>query len=382
MLICSGLLVFYFVTNKRKAGRRKPVALVPKVQVQEIKSTNIQVEIPATGLVIPSREADIRARVSGEIIKLHKDLEPGGILKKDEPVIWLDDKDYRLKLNMRNAMLQKAEAALQLELVQQRIAEKEFNTYKYRDNNDNIDRDMILRKPQERSSRADVQIAESELKDAELDLQRTVIKAPFNSVVLEEDVDIGEQADLQRVLVTLAGVDTFWVKVSIPVRFLKWIIFPDEKRSDGSEVTIYTKRGEKTGKVMRRFTQLESQGRMAQILVEVKDPLGLKQGSKDSISLIIGEYVKIKIKGEPLQNVVRIPRKAYRDNAKIWLLNDDSKLEIIDVEPVWSLRDYVFINKSDLPEGKIILSDLAFPVENMSLSPAVSRKENEQSKEK
>lgn len=372
MILIAGFMAWWFFTHKTKAKRKKPIALAPKVSVHEMISKSIKVEIPATGLVIPSREATIRARVSGEIIKLHKDLEPGGIFEKDEPIIWLDDKDYKLMVDMKKAQLQKAEAALQLELVQQKIAESQFNSYRNKNAKDRLDMDVILRKPQERSSRADVKIAQAELEEAELDLERTVINSPFNAVVLESEIDIGEQADPQRILANLVDVDSFWVRVSIPLKYLKWIVFPSKQNPEGSSVTVISRMGQRKGKVLRRYTQLETQGRMAQVLVEVMDPLGLKNG-KDKTSLLIGEYVEVKIHGRELKDVIPVPRIAYRDNARMWILNPKNKLEIVDVEPVWELRDMVFIEKGLLPQGKIIVSDLGFPVKNMTLKPVIDR---------
>lgn len=372
LIIIAGVLAWWFISNKPKAKRRKPIALVPKVQVQAMVVKNIDVELPATGLVIPAEEATIRARVSGEIIKLNKDLEPGGVVQKGESLIWLDDKDYKLQVEMKKAKLKKAEAALELELVQQKVAKSQFDTYRYKDKNDALDMDTILRKPQERSCRADIAMAQSELNDSELDLERTVIKSPFNAVVLDEDTDLGEQADLQRVLVTLAGIDSFWIKVSVPVKFLEWIVFPSRKNPEGSKATVISRRGTRTGRVLRRYTQLESQGRMAQLLVEVKDPLGL-ENANDKPPLLIGEYVKIKIYGKELKDVAEIPRIAYQDDARIWILNPQNKLDIVDVDPVWELRDRIFLKKEAVPAGRIIVSNLGFPVKNMSLSAAAAR---------
>ena len=372
LIVIAGISAWWFITHKSKAQRVKPEVLVPKVKVQAMISKDIQVEIPATGLIIPSREAAIRARVSGEIVKLHKEMEPGGIFHKDEPIIWLDDQDYKLLVKKRKAHLQKTEAALKLELVQQYIAESQFHSYHNKDKSDQLDMDVILRKPQERSSRADVQIAEAELQEAELDLERTIIKSPFNAVVLQEDIDIGEQADPQRILASLVDVDTFWVKASIPVKYLKWIIFPSKKHPEGSTVSVISRRGTRQGKVLRLYAQLESQGRMAQILVEIPDPLGLKNGNS-KMPLLIGEYVEIKILGRELKAVIPIPRTAYRDNARAWILTPENKLNIVDVEPVWELRETIFVKKGDLPPGRIIVSDLGFPVKNMSLKPVIER---------
>lgn len=375
----AGYYAWWMVENKPTAKRRPPPSLTPKVQVEDLKSRDVQVDIAAMGVVIPSKEATLRARVSGEVLKMHQHLEPGGIVNQDDPIIWIDDADYKLNVQMKNAVLKKAESALQLELVQQRIAEIQFKSYSKSDKNEKLDMDMILRKPQERSMRADIMAAEADIKRAELDLSRTIVKAPFNAVVLERAVDIGEQADQQRILVTVAGIDSYWVQVSIPVKSLKWILFPSQDQK-GSQVEITCRRGKRKGQVLRLMSSLESKGRMAQILVEVKDPLDLETGNDKRIPLLLGEYVRVAIQGKMIKNVVEIPRKAFHDNKCVWLMTPEKRLAIIEVNPVWDVRDAIFVPSKDLPQGKLILSNLGFPVQGMTLTAEKSMRSIEQRK--
>ena len=327
----------------------------------------MRVDIPAMGIVIPSKEATLRARVSGEVLKMHKDLEPGGIVRKGEPIIWIDAADYKLQIQMKKAAYKKIETALELEMVQQRMAAMQFKSYGKNKKNSKLDMDMILRKPQERCIRADLMKADADIKCSELNLSRTIIKAPFNAVVLERAVDIGEQADVQRVLVTVVDIDVCWVQVSVPVKSLTWIVFPS-KGKKGSLVEITCRRGVRKGRVRRLMISLDSKGRMARVLVEVADPLDQQAKNRKKVPLLLEEYVRVSIQGRIIKDVVRIPRKAYRNNNSIWLMTPEKRLDIVAITPVWSIRDAIYVYRKDIPKGELIVSDLGFPIKGMSIS--------------
>ena len=55
--------------------------------------------------------------------------------------------------------------------------------------------DFALRRPQKRQAQAAVDAAENRLALARLDLERTVVHAPFNALVLDESVEIGQLVD-------------------------------------------------------------------------------------------------------------------------------------------------------------------------------------------
>ncbi|WP_054701066.1 efflux RND transporter periplasmic adaptor subunit [Desulfosarcina cetonica] len=110
---------------------------------------------------------------------------------------------------------------------------------------------------------------------------------------------------------------------------------------------------------------------MARILVSVEDPLGLNAPTgQGTPSLLIGEYVRVEIKGRRLADVYRIPRTALRDNNTIWLLSKDNHLKITPVETVWRDADYVLMKNGIAPGQRLIVSDLPMPVDGMPLMEA------------
>jgi RND family efflux transporter MFP subunit len=216
------------------------------------------------------------------------------------------------------------------------------------------------------AARAMLTAEKAEMQKAQLNLSRTRIRAPFNAIVRTKHVDIGSQVSVQEKLAELVGTDEYWIQASIPVDRLGWIMIPRRPTEPGSNVRILHRNGyEIAGTVTKLLGDLGSEGRMARILVEVKDPLNLKKADNSQPALLIGEYVRIEIEGRTLQNVFRIPRTALRDNSRIWVVNQDSKLDIRPVKTVWRDARTVLLRKGLAPDDQLIVSDLPAPINGM-----------------
>jgi multidrug efflux pump subunit AcrA (membrane-fusion protein) len=211
----------------------------------------------------------------------------------------------------------------------------------------------------------------ADVKKARLNLARTKISAPFNAIVRAKHVDIGSQVSGQDRLAELVGTDEYWIQASMPVDRLNWIMIPRISGEPGSKVRIVYRSGiELTGTVIKLLGELEAEGRMARILVEIRDPLGLNFSEKKHPPLLIGEYVRMEIEGRQLKNVYRIPRTALRDNTRIWLVSNDGKLEIRSVEILWRDAQTVLLTDGLQPAEQLIVSDLSKPVNGMQLQVA------------
>jgi hypothetical protein len=169
-------------------------------------------------------------------------------------------------------------------------------------------------------------------------------------------------------LAELVGVDKYWIQVSVPVDYLKWISVPNRKGKKGSQVRVVHQSGyERTGEVIELLGDLETEGRMARILVAVMDPLGLKDSRETTRPLLIGEYVRVEVEGSQLTQVFRIPRIALREDDTVWLVGEDSTLDIRPVTTIWRDTQTVFLDQGLNPGDRVIVSDLAAPVEGMKV---------------
>jgi multidrug efflux system membrane fusion protein len=133
-------------------------------------------------------------------------------------------------------------------------------------------------------------------------------------------------------------------------------------------VTIHYREGSKRqGKVIRLLADLSKEGRMARLLVEVRDPLDLQVKDGRRPPLLIDEYVRVQIEGDFLEDVYRIPRYALRNDSQVWILHQEEKLAIRPVKTIWRDEEYVFVREGLHPDDLLIMSALAAPVDGMQL---------------
>jgi RND family efflux transporter MFP subunit len=373
-----GLIIFaagagisiYWLTNQPKAQRRPPKAQATLVEVSPVQTQTEKVVVRAMGPVVPVRSIQLASRVSGQIVEVSPQFIPGGHFKAGEKILQVEQKDYRLAVEQRKSELVKAQRDLKLEMGQQSVAQREYELLAQ--DVEEEDMELLLRQPQLEMTKAAVSAAEAVLEKAQLDLERTEIVAPFNTIVQSKNVDLGSHVSSGTVLASLVETDEYWVEVSTPVDELKWISIPGYNEKSGSAVRVYYesawgKDAFRFGTVERLMTDLEPQGRMARLLIDVNDPLQLQANPGKRHPLILGSYVRVEIEGIEVPDIVKIPRTAVREANQVWVMSPDEKLEIRTVSIVWSGNDHVYVSDG-LDDGDLlIMSSLGAPVQGMPL---------------
>jgi len=369
LLIVAGIVgARYLIHTKPKVNRRPPARMAPLVKTMQLVAGTYMINIPAMGLVVPAQEVSLKIPVGGEIVEMNPEFTPGGRLQKNSLMLQIDPEDYELALQQKQSSLSDAEYAYKLELGRQDVAKREWNLLYGEQKSGQIESDLALRKPHLEKAEADIKAAKAELELARINLDRTRVTAPFNAMVLDKYVDLGSQVSPQEKLADLVGTDAYWVQVSVPVEHLKWLKIPKDNDEEGAAATIYYREGStRQGKVLRMLADLSKEGRMARLLIEVKDPLDLKTNESRRPPLLISEYVRVLIDGAPLQDVYRIPRFALRNDDQIWLVDKKQKLAIRPVKTLWREEEYVYIRDGLHPDDLLIVSALATPVDGMDL---------------
>jgi RND family efflux transporter MFP subunit len=366
----SGVAALIMIKTPPTSSRKSPEARATLVAIQPLMRARERVVVSAMGTVVPSRKVTLLAQVGGRLIELSPEFTVGGVFKGGEEMLRLDPKDYELSVKQKENAVVKGQSNLKIEQGYQEIAAREWELLNAGEKATDLDRELALRKPYLESKMADLATAESDLEQAKLDLSRTVIRSPFNAMVLAKGVDLGTEVSTQTQLATLVGTDVYWVQVSVPMDRLKWLKIPLRTGEVGSPAVIYNGEngsGRKwKGHVIRLLGELETEGRMAQILVEVRDPLGLASGENQS-PLLLGSYMKVDIEGSEVADVFSISRSSLRDGQQVWLMGEGGGLTIRDVDVVWRDEEKVLIREG-LKEGEeLVVSDIASPVAGMAL---------------
>ncbi len=370
VILALGIMVMIHLMNtspRAKPGKKRQQQTV--VEVEPVSFTSHATAIVALGNVMASRQIDLTPQISGEVVELSPALVAGGFFKKDDQLLKIDDTDYRIALLELETDLATAKSSLEIEMGNQRIAQKEYQLLG--EEASESEKRLMLRNPQLLQEKAAVEAAEARLAKGRLNIERTKISAPFNGVTIEQGVNIGAQVSTSSVLASIAGTDIFWVELAVPVEKLQWIKLPQVAGDgSGSKVKIFTDGSGmkyRQGHVVRLAADLEDKGRLARVYVEVKDPLSLLPVNSGESRLFLGSYVKAEIEGKTLDEVVYLTRSQLRDNDTVWLYDEDGTLKKVHVDILFRGNEFVLVR--GLKEGdKLIVSNIAVPVEGMLLT--------------
>jgi RND family efflux transporter MFP subunit len=369
LLIAGGVLTVLFLTEptaERTTATRRTAMLV---EVAPVDAGTFLPWITAMGVVRPEQEILLSPRVSGEIVSLSETFTPGGFVEAGEVLLEIDPADYEAALLERESDLHQAEADLQMELGRQDVAKKDYELLDRELSSEN--RALVLREPQLNSARARVESARAALRRAELDLERTRIRAPFDAHILSRSANVGSQVSPGETLGHLVGVDAYWVEATVPVSSLSWIAFPGGDSTQGAAVEVRNRAAwrddtSRSGTVHRMIGALEDQTRLARVLLTVQDPLAHEPENADQPPLMIGSFVEARIQGRPIENAIRMDRDYLRQNDTVWT-KEDGVLRIRELDIIFRDKEYVYIRSGIGPDARVVTTNLSTVVDGAQL---------------
>ncbi len=107
---------------------------------------------------------------------------------------------------------------------------------------------------------------------------------------------------------------------------------------------------------------------MAQVLIEVPDPLHLQDDSA-SYPLPLNSYVRAEVDAGTLEGVAAIPRGALRENSQVWVCDVEDQLAIRTVEVLWRQEEVLAVRDVFEQGEALIVSPLSDVLPGMALRP-------------
>lgn len=371
LLAAVGLTVIIFYTEPepgRVAATRESAMLV---EVTTADRGTYQPTIIAMGTVEPARDIVLSPRVSGQVVSRTPAFAPGGFVREGESLLQIDRADYLNRRRQRQSELDQALAELDIEQGQQHWARQGYEFLEQRLGNEN--KALVLREPQMDAVRARIESARAALDQANLDLERTTIKAPFDAHILRRNVNVGSQVAPGDNLGRLVGLEKYWVAVTVAMDKLRRLSFPDSGET-GATVQVTNSTAWEPGSFREGFLYrlagtLEETSRMARVLVEVPDPLGYYTDDRTLPRLVIGSFVEVSIPADPLDNVVRLNRDHLRKGDTVWV-KDEDRLNIRKVDIAFRDRHYAYISDGLDDGAEVVTTNLATVAEGARLRVA------------
>ncbi|SDL36369.1 RND family efflux transporter, MFP subunit [Franzmannia pantelleriensis] len=372
LVLAVGLGVAYWLISQPPRVERRPPPEVPPPVVDVIEATRgpAAPQIHGYGRVLAERETFLSSRVAGHLDAFAPGVVPGRVVAAGEPLLAIDDSDYRLALRAAQAELSQAEAELATERGEQLRAQSEYQSFGRELPAER--RALVLREPQLRAAEAGVARARVALEQAELDLSRTQLTSPYRAMIQARLVGSGSEISAGTELLHLVDVSHFWVQLSLPGEALSWIDAgqTEDDATSGAEVRL-TSRGwpagaERRGRVLSVLPALDEGGLQTQLLVQVDDPLAL---DSDGPALRLGDLLRAEIIASPRDDLFALPAQALRPGDEVWQLDDEDRLRRARVEVLHRGEDQILISAGLETGERIVVSNLGQPRDGMRLRP-------------
>ena len=360
--------IFGAVTLLATAPKLEPSSVEPvptTVRVVAVDPQPIRLQVHSQGTVSPNTESALIPEVSGRVIWMSPSLVNGGYFKQGQELLRLDANDYRSALDRAKASLSRAKA------------EYEHAQFEFKRLRSLEERKLASRSQMENAQRA-FRVADAALNDAqaafsqaERDLSRTTLHAPFDGLVRQESVDIGQFVGRGNSIATLYASDQAEVRLPIADRQLAFLNLPVGHRGELPEdqqpkVTLTAEYAGRSltwhGTIVRTEAQIDTATRMVHVVARVSN-------EEQEAPLSVGLFVNAEIEGLLAQDIVVLPRTALRNGNRLLVVDEDNRLRYRDIEPLRLYRDEVLV-KSGLSAGeRVCLSPLQTAIDGMPVNP-------------
>ena len=355
----------YAINNQPEPEPSKIKISVPRVSVQLLNSGTHYSSISSFAEVQASNEISLNSLVSGKVIWRAPSFINGQQVAKKEPLLRLDDTEYREALAIAQQNLAEAELILQQEKQQKAQALIDWQ----RSGLTEKPGDLVLRKPQLKLAEARFNAAKSSVNNARRNLAETTIKAPFDGIILNRSAALGSFVEVGTVLATLQG--SAEAEIVLTLSASQWQQLPKDLSSTVVQLNDPDQPGSHwKGEISHLSEIIDPTTRQRSLMVRVKKPLAQQP------PLLSGSFVSANIKGRAVDNLFAIPSTALTADGYIWNVVDN-RLQRHKSRPQFSANGKLYIPQSELPQPMtLVIKPLASYLPGMVIEPLVAEQSN------
>ena len=337
------------------------------IRAMTVVKESLRLKIRSEGTVTPKTQTNVIPEIKGRVTWISPNLVVGGYFQAGDLLVTIDAADYEARTGLAQAQLLRAEA----ELEHKRFELQRLQTLI----KDNLVSQSNLENAARAHKIAKANVIESKinLAQAERDLSRTKITAPFEGMVRSESIDIGQFVQQGAPIASIYASDAVEVRLPIVNAQLAYLDPANLQRGELDPATApmirLTARYAGTsfvwrGQLARTEGEIDAQSRMITAVARVRQD----NQSPDVPPLQVGAFVAAEIEGQYLDDIVRLPRAALRPNSQVLIIDGDNRLQFRAVNVLRLENDFVLID-SGLESGEVVnLSPIQTVVDGMRVS--------------
>ncbi len=310
---------------------------LPHVKTITVEIGQVPVSIVAFGSVRARHELELASEVTGRVVWVAPEFEPGEMVAEGKVLCRVDAVSYRLAL---------IEAKVGLVRAQNELA----------------DANALKRKAAAAEAKLNIEAARQRIIKAEQDLAYTEIRAPFNAVIDKQLVELGQYINTGQSVARLLSSDT--AEVSLPISAAD-SGFLDSATHAPVILTarIGVQRWQWQATLLRVESRVDLQTRVVPVVVEVASPY---DETVHLHPLPLGLFVEAHIPGKPISSAVRLPRSVLHPDGSVFVLSDNT-LRRRQVTIAHREGDFVIISAGLEAGDRVVVTHLEVMFEGMKV---------------
>ena len=376
IILVAGGATAAMVWQKKEAEKNPVTEPVVMVETVNLHGRDINFSVESQGNVSPHTETTLVSEISSVVIGVSPKFVAGGFFKEGELLLKLDPADYEVGVQQSRANVLTMKARLALEEAQAEQAKKEWDmSGRPRSAAPSI----ALRTPYLEEARANLLFAEADLKKAERKLSLTVIRAPYDGMVKEKLVDIGQYVTTGTQVARTFAVDFAEVRLPLTDQDIAYLDLPKPATSSpaqdatGPLVDLLGVIGgieyRWQARLVRTEGVIDQLTRVHYAVARIADPYALND-LNGRPPLPIGSFVKASIQGISLKNVIAVPMQAVRSMDQVLVKDSDDRLRIHRVKIIRTDKNYAYIIDENLENQAAITTAVYNPIDGMPVRTA------------
>jgi RND family efflux transporter MFP subunit len=337
VVLAAALVAIAMVGSREEFATGDAAEVLPLVQAVEVTLGEVPVSVIAHGTVSSRYELELASEVTGRVIWVAPEFQPGQIVAADTVLLRIDPVNYRLALAEAEAALATANMAL-------------------------ADATALKRKAAIGEAELNIAAARERIIKAEQDLAYTEIKAPFDAVIDQQLVEFGQFIATGRPVARL--LSSALAEVRLPLTPADAGLLA---ASPAANVVLSARVGDHEqqwrGRVARIESRVEQQSRVIPVVVEVESPY---DPLKHAQPLPLGLFVTAALPGRPIGDAVRLPSAVMHAGDTVFVLADGA-LQRRPVDVALREGDTVVINGGLRTGDQVVTTRLELMFEGMKV---------------
>lgn len=293
------------------------------VNVIQLKKETLNNQLQVSGTILPNESVDIKPEISGLVTKVN--FKEGQYVTKGTPLVHLNDNELQAqyqRLQYTQKLVQTQESRQKQLLAREAISQEEY--------------DIVLNQ---------YNTALSDIKLVQAQLEKTVIRAPFNGRLGLRQVSEGAVINASNVIVSIVNIDPIKLEFSIPERYAGLV-------KEGSSIYFSSESAteeEVEGKVYAFEPQVDAATRTIKLRAQSPNKNG---------KYLPGMFVKIRFVLDVKEDALLVPAEAVipeLSGYKVFVVGADGNAEqrLIEIGTRTTTQVQVI---SGLKEGDLVLT--------------------------